>query len=85
MTQSGRPLVAITAVSALLILLADQALYACPVCFQIDDAATTSGIYAAVFVLLGVTGGVLTGVAAFIARFVRNARRDSRTESVTTL
>ena len=82
MNQSGRRLLVIT---SLLLVSADQALYACPVCFRIDDAATTSGIYAAVFVLLGVTGAVLTGVAAFIVRFIRNVRRHARTESVTTL
>jgi len=65
------------------ILLEDQSVHACPVCFRVDDAATTSGVYAAVFVLLGVTGGVLGGVAAFIVRFARRARHQAATESDT--
>ena len=67
--------------SGFLIVLGDQALHACPVCFRIDDAATTSGVYAAVFVLLGVTTGVLGGFATFIVGFVRRARRHADTES----
>ena len=47
---------------------------ACPVCFQIDDAATTSGVRAAVFVLMGVTITVLAAFGAFIIRFARRAR-----------
>jgi hypothetical protein len=57
-----------------LIVLADHTVHACPVCFRIDDNATTSGVYAAVFVLLGVTSGVLGGFATFVVRFVRRAR-----------
>ena len=78
MTRSPR-LVAV--LSSLLVLLADQALHACPVCFRIDDAATTSGVHAAVFVLLGVTSGVLGGFATFIVRFVRRAKRHAGHES----
>ena len=47
---------------------------ACPVCFRMDDAATTSGVYAAVYVLLGVITGVLGGFVVFIVQFVRRAR-----------
>jgi hypothetical protein len=68
-----------------LVLAADQVVHACPVCFRVDDAATTSGVYAAVFVLLGVTSGVLAGFATFILRFVRRARRLAGTESDTAL
>ena len=78
MTRSSR---LVTVLSSVLLLLADQTLHACPVCFRIDDAATTSGVYAAVFVLLGVTSGVLGGFATFIVRFVRRARRHAGHES----
>ena len=46
---------------------------ACPVCFQIEDGPVTSGVRAAVVVLIGVTVGVLAGFGVFIARFVRRA------------
>lgn len=39
--------------------------YACPVCFQFEDGATTAGVRAAVIVLLSVTLVVLAGVAAW--------------------
>ena len=63
---------------ALIAAAANQVVHACPVCFRIDDAATTSGVYAAVFVLGGVTAGVLGGFAAFAVRFVLRARRMTR-------
>ena len=46
---------------------------ACPVCFRIEEGPVTSGVRAAVVVLIGVTVGVLTGFGVFIARFVRRA------------
>jgi hypothetical protein len=46
---------------------------ACPVCFRIEDGPVTSGVRAAVLVLIGVTTGVLTGFGVFITRFVRRA------------
>jgi hypothetical protein len=44
---------------------------ACPICFQIDDGNTASGVRAAVGVLMGVTTVVLAGFAIFAARFIR--------------
>jgi hypothetical protein len=51
----------------------EAAAFACPICFQVDDAATTNGVRAAVFVLIGVTTAVLAGFAWFILRFARRA------------
>lgn len=48
---------------------------ACPVCFQVEAGPVTTGVQAAVLVLVGVTTGVLSGFGLFIARFVRRARR----------
>jgi hypothetical protein len=41
---------------------------ACPVCYGAPDSASTQGMTAAIFSLLGVTGGVL---AAFATMFLR--------------
>ena len=51
--------------------LAQTPLFACPVCFQIDDGHTAAGVRAAVWVLMGVTGVVLGGFAVFVRRLVR--------------
>ena len=45
---------------------------ACPVCYGAPDSASTQGMTAAIFSLLGVTGGVL---AAFATMFLRIRRR----------
>jgi hypothetical protein len=55
-------------------LVADVALAACPICFQVEDAGVTAGVRAAVAVLGGVTGGVLIGVAVFARRLIRTER-----------
>jgi hypothetical protein len=52
----------------------DASLFACPICFQVEDGPVTAGVRAAVLVLIGVTGAVLSGFAAFIVRFVRRTR-----------
>jgi hypothetical protein len=39
---------------------------ACPVCFQIEDGPVTSGIRAAVLVLVLITSGVLVAVGAWL-------------------
>lgn len=52
----------------------DAALFACPICFQVEDGPVTDGVRAAVIVLMSVTGAVLSGFALFIARFVRRTR-----------
>jgi hypothetical protein len=48
---------------------------ACPVCYGAPDSASTQGMTAAIFSLLGVTGGVL---AAFATMFIRIRRRTRR-------
>ena len=58
--------------------LADAALRACPICFQIEDAHVTSGIRAAVGVLMGVTVVVVAPVVVFAIRISRR-QRDSGT------
>jgi hypothetical protein len=45
-------------------------LFACPVCFQLDDAHTAAGVRAAVWVLMGVTVVVLGGFALFVRRLI---------------
>jgi hypothetical protein len=61
------------ACTALFAVIAQAALLACPVCFQVEPGPTTDGLRAAVFVLLGVTTGVLGAVGVFVARFVRRS------------
>jgi hypothetical protein len=56
----------------------EAVIYACPICFQIEDAHATSGIRAGVGVLMGVTGVVLVGFARFAARV---AGRDAAAQS----
>jgi hypothetical protein len=48
-------------------------LLACPVCFQVEQNATTDGLRAAVLVLIGVTAAVLSAFGLFIIRFVRRS------------
>jgi len=48
-------------------------LLACPVCFQVDESATTDGLRAAVVVLVAVTTSVLTGFGIFIYKFARRS------------
>ena len=50
---------------AVIWLVADAAVHACPVCFQFEDAATTAGVRAALLVLLSVTVAVLAAVGAW--------------------
>ena len=57
----------------LLVLLVQPALFACPVCFQVEQSATTDGLRAAVLVLVAVTSCVLTGFGIFVFRFARRA------------
>ena len=53
---------------------AEVAVRACPICFQIEDAHVTSGVRAAVGVLMGVTLSVLAPIVVFAVRFARRAR-----------
>jgi hypothetical protein len=66
------------AIAVLVWLLADVAVAACPICFQVEDAGVTAGVRAAVAVLGGVTGGVLIGVAVFARRLIRTERAEQK-------
>ena len=61
-----------------LVLAASEVALACPICFRVEENATTDGVQAAVLVLVGVTTVVLGGFARFVAGFVRRERRQSR-------
>lgn len=60
--------------ATLLIMVAPSVAFACPICFQVEDAQTVNGIRAGVVVLMSVTIVVLTAVAAFSIRLWRNER-----------
>jgi hypothetical protein len=45
---------------------------ACPICFQVEQNATTDGLLAAVTVLVVVTSGVLIGFGLFVRRLARS-------------
>jgi hypothetical protein len=53
------------------VLFLQDTLFACPVCFQVEQSPTTEGLHAAVLVLLLVTVTVLAAFAVFVARFAR--------------
>ena len=59
------------------VLVAGEVALACPVCFRVEENATTDGIQAAVLVLVGVTTVVLGAFARFIVGFARRERRQS--------
>jgi hypothetical protein len=52
-------------------------LLACPVCFGVEQGPVTSGVRAAVVVLMAVTTSVLGGFAVFIVNFARRSQIDS--------
>jgi hypothetical protein len=60
------------------VLAASEAALACPICFQVEENATTDGVQAAVLVLVGVTSVVLGGFVRFVAGFVKRERRHSK-------
>jgi hypothetical protein len=55
-------------------LCSQPALFACPVCFQVQDGPAADGVRAAVAVLLGATVVVLAVVGTWWVRFVRAQR-----------
>ncbi len=61
-----------------LVLAAGEIALACPICFRVEENATTDGVYAAVLVLVGVTTVVLGAFARFIVGFVRRETRQSK-------
>lgn len=61
-----------------LVLAASEVALACPICFRVEENATTDGVQAAVLVLVGVTTIVLGAFARFVAGLVRRERRQSK-------
>lgn len=66
-----RPAVVLAMIAA-----ASEAALACPICFRVEESATTDGLRAAVLVLVGATVVVLGGFARFMVGFVRRERRE---------
>ena len=58
------------------VLAASEVAFACPICFRVEENATTDGVQAAVLVLVGVTTVVLGAFARFVVGF---AKRESQT------
>ncbi len=63
-------------VAIALIVAATERALACPICFRVEENATTDGVRAAVLVLIGVTTVVLGAFAGFIVGFVRREGRE---------
>ncbi|HUR20053.1 MAG TPA: hypothetical protein VMZ90_04540 [Vicinamibacterales bacterium] len=61
-----------------LLLGASEVALACPICFRVEENATTDGAQAAVLVLVGITTVVLGAFARFIAGFVKRESQQSR-------
>ena len=51
---------------------------ACPICSQVEDSGTVSGVRAAVIVLSVVTTTVIVGFAIFARRLIRHERGERR-------
>jgi ABC-type phosphate transport system permease subunit len=64
--------------TAIAMVLATETALACPVCFRVEAGATTNGVQAAVWVLVGITAVVLGAFGRFIAGFVRRERDQCR-------
>ena len=61
-----------------LLLAGGELALACPICFRVEENATTDGVQAAVLVLVGVTTVVLGAFARFIAGFVKREARHTK-------
>ena len=61
-----------------LVLGASDFALACPICFRVEENATTDGVQAAVLVLVGVTTVVLGAFARFVVGFVKRESRQSK-------
>jgi len=57
-----------------LLAVTESVVHACPVCFQIEDAHLTSGVRAAVGVLMGVTLAVVVPVVGFAVKVARRQK-----------
>ena len=53
---------------------------ACPICFRVEESATTDGVMAAVIVLVGVTTVVLGAFGRFVVRFARREGQQMASE-----
>lgn len=62
----------------LFVLAAGEVALACPICFRVEENATTDGALAAVLVLVAVTTVVLGAFARFIVGFVKRESRQSK-------
>jgi len=60
---------------------AEAAVWACPVCFQIEDSPISSGVRAAVLVLIGITSGVLVAFGRFAWRMARAEASSPKTQA----
>ena len=70
----------ITILAVLAFLLLGDVVHACPICFRVEENATTDGVQAAVLVLVGVTTVVLGAFGRFVAGFVKRERRAAKQE-----
>jgi hypothetical protein len=61
-----------------LVLAASEVALACPICFRVEESATTDGVQAAVLVLVGVTTVVLGAFARFVVGFAKRESRNSK-------
>ena len=61
-----------------LVLAASEVALACPICFRVEENATTDGALAAVLVLVSVTTVVLGAFGRFIVGFVKREKRQSK-------
>jgi len=70
--------------SALITLLSlwQTPLFACPICFRVEENATTDGVLVAVFVLLGVTTVVLGAFGTFVVRLARREWHATRHDQI---
>jgi len=64
-----------------LILGATGTALACPVCFQVEENATTDGVRVAVILLVGVTTVVLGAFARFVVLFAKREGEGSREDA----
>ena len=68
----------ITILTVVVGVLVGDVVHACPICFRVEENATTDGARAAVLVLVGITAVVLGAFARFIVGFVKREGRQPR-------
>ena len=77
LSSKKTPDVIIVGMALAVVVAASETVLACPICFRVEESATTDGVQAAVLVLVGVTTVVLGAFARFIVGFVKRERRQS--------